>query len=110
MKINELEQMHKHLELYLKALIDRVGVQEGDRIYRLARSSIIELKQRTNDGQYIVGKDDLEEVCRYALEANCFGCKKTNWHNCALYKIMKNMGIGSVNDTKGLCEFYFDEM
>lgn len=104
-----LKYAHTYLKKYIQALISRVGQVEGDRIYRLAKDSIVELKPKNYDGQLVVDKDCMEEVARMALEANCFGCKRCDWHNCGLYGFMKKLGIGSTNDTKGKCEFWYDE-
>ena len=108
-EVTALRYTHTHLNKYIKALINRVGPVEGDRIYRLAASSIVELKPKNYEGQLVVDKDCMEEVARMALEANCFGCKRCDWHNCGLYNFMKKLGIGSTNDTKGKCEFWYDE-
>lgn len=57
----------------------------------------------------VVDKDCLEEVCRMAVETHCFGCKNGDYHNCHLRRCMDDMGVGSINDSKGDCEFLFKE-
>ena len=104
-----LKYAHTYMKKYIIALVERVGDIEGDRIYRLANSSEVEIKPRNYDGQLIVDKDVMEEVARMALEQHCFGCNRVDWHNCGLCKFMEGLGITSTNDTKGKCEFWYDE-
>ena len=40
-----------------------------------------------------------------AVEANCFGCKRKDWHNCGLYKCMHKVGIGNVDEDYDGCEY-----
>jgi len=108
-EITALKYSRTYLSKYIRALVDRVGDIEGDRIYRLAGSSQVEIKPKNYDGKLIVDKNDMEEVARMALEANCFGCNRTDWHNCGLCRFMERLGISSTNDTKGKCEFWYDE-
>ena len=108
-EVTSLKYAHTYLQKYITALIKRVGSIEGDRIYRLARDSEVEIKPKNYDGQLVVDKDVMEEVTRMALEANCFGCNRVDWHNCGLCKFMENLGIGTTNDTEGKCEFWYDE-
>ena len=104
-----LKYGHTYLQKYIQAVVKRVGVIEGDRIYRMARDNTVEMKPKNYDGQLVVDKNDMEEVARMALEANCFGCNRTDWHNCGLCRFMEKLGIGSTNDTEGKCEFWYDE-
>ena len=104
-----LKYAHTYLQKYIQALVKRVGIKEGDRIYRLARDSKVEINPKNYDGQFIVDKESLEYTCAIAVEAKCFGCEREDWYNCGLYNCQKKMGVGSVNDTKGKCEFWYDE-
>ena len=108
-EITALKYANTYLTKYIEALINRVGREEGERIYKEARDHVVELKPKNYNGQLIVDKDSMEEVCRMAVEANCFGCDRVDWRNCGLYKCMNNMEVGIVNDTKGKCEFYYEE-
>ena len=108
-EITALKYSRTHLEKYIHALIKRVGRVEGDRIFRLAQSSKVEIKPKKYEGQFIVDKEALEEVARIAVEAKCFGCTRVDWHNCGLYQCQKKMDVGSTNDTKGKCEFWYDQ-
>lgn len=105
-----LKYSHTHLKKFIQALIKRVGANEGDRIYKVARDNKVELKPKNyDDGQLIVDKDSMEEVARMAVETHCFGCNRVDWRNCELCKFMDKLGIESLNDTKGQCEFRYDE-
>jgi hypothetical protein len=108
-EITCLKYSYTYLKKYIKALVERVGEVEGDRIYRLVRDNLVELRPRNYDGQLMVDKDVMEEVARMALEANCFGCTRVDYNNCGLCKFMDKLGVGSVNDTEGKCEFWYDE-
>ena len=108
-EIKNLKYARTYLEKYIISLVKRVGVKEGDRVYRLARDSQVELKPRDYDGQFVVDKESLEYVCAIAVDNKCFGCTRTDWHNCGLYRCQEKMGVGSVNDTEGKCEFWYDE-
>lgn len=106
-EITALKYTNTYLQKYIEALIRRVGQDEGMRIYKEARDNVVELKPKNYDGQLIVDKDSMEEVCRMAVEANCFGCKKVGWHNCGLYKCMHKVGMGKVDEDYDGCEFYY---
>ena len=108
-EITTLKYSRTYLKKYIQAMVKRVGAAEGDRIYRLARDSQVEIRPRNYEGQLIVDKDVMEEVARMALEHHCFGCTRTDWNNCGLCKFMDTLGIGSTNDTEGKCEFWYDE-
>ena len=105
-----LKYAHTYLEKYIQALIKRVGINEGDRIYKTARDNKVELKPKSyDDGQLSGDKDCMEEIARMAVETHCFGCNRVDWRNCELCKFMDRLGIESLNDTKGQCEFRYDE-
>lgn len=105
-----LRYSRTHLKNYIQALIKRVGINEGDRIYKIARDNKVELKPKSyDDGQLVVDKDAMEQIAGMAVEANCFGCNRVDWRNCELCKFMDRLGIESLNDTKGQCEFRYDE-
>lgn len=109
-EITNLKYAYTYLTKYVKALVERVGNAEGDRIYRLATTSKLSINPKSlEDKQVVVDKDDMEEVARMALEKNCFGCERKDWQNCGLCKLMDRLGVGSVNDTKGKCEFYYEK-
>ena len=108
-EIKTLKYSRTYLRKYIQATVKRVGEIEGDRVYRLARDSQVEIKPKNYEGQLVVDKDVMEEVARMALEQHCFGCNRTDWNNCGLCKFMDTLGGGSVNDTEGKCEFWYDE-
>ena len=102
-----LKYINTYIDKYIEALTNRVGKEENKRIYNEAMNNKIELKPKSYEGQLLVDKDCLEEVCRMAVEANCFGCKKVGWHNCGLYKCMHKAGMGKVDEDYDGCEFYY---
>lgn len=104
-----LKYAHTYLDKYITALIKRVGVEEGNRIYKLARDNKVELIQKQYDGQLLVDKNCMEEVARMAVETHCFGCKRTDWHNCELCKFMHTLKLGRICEDTNRCEFYYDE-
>lgn len=77
-EITALKYANTYLTKYIEALINRVGGEEGERIYREARDNVVELKPKNYDGQLIVDKDSMEEVCRMAVESHCFGCDRVD--------------------------------
>lgn len=109
-EVTYLKYIRTYFEKYILALTKRVGIKEGDRIYKKAQSCRVTLVPRgTDDGQLVVNKDSLEEVCRMAVETHCFGCKRTDYHNCHLRDCMDKMGVGSITDNAGKCEFLYEE-
>ena len=109
-EIKWLESTHTSLNEYIQALGKRVGQDELMRIYREARDNRVELKPVHYDGQYIVDKNALEEICRMAVETHCFGCKKEKWQQCELYKFMDKCGMGSSEEPEGKCVFWYPEI
>lgn len=108
-EITALKYSNTYLDKYIKALIDRVGAVEGNRIYKQARDNKVELKPKNYDGQLIVDKNCMEEVARMAVETHCFGCKRTDWRNCELAHFMHTLKIGRICDDLSRCEFYYEE-
>lgn len=109
-EVKWLESTHTSLFEYIGALGKRVGQDELMRIYREARDNKAELKPRNYDGQYIVDKNALEEICRMAVETHCFGCKKERWQDCDLYKFMDKCGMGNSDEKDGKCTFWYPEI
>lgn len=105
-----LKYTHTYLDKYIMALMNRVGRDEGERIYREVIDKKILLKPKTyNDGQLIVDKHCLEEVARMAVETHCFGCKREDWRNCGLYQCMDKLDMGEIYDGADKCDFYYEE-
>lgn len=56
-EVTNLKYARTYLEKYIKALVDRVGIKEGDRIYRNAQNNKVELIPRgTDNGQWWLTK------------------------------------------------------
>lgn len=106
-EVKWLESTHTSFFEYIGALGKRVGQEELMRIYREARDNRAELKPRTYEGQLIVDKDALEEICRMAVETHCFGCAQERWQDCELYKFMDKCGMGNSNEQDGKCTFWY---
>lgn len=109
-EIKWLKSAHTSLYEYIGALGKRVGQDELMRIYREARDNHAELKPVHYDGQYIVDKNALEEICRMAVEANCFGCTKEQWQKCELYQFMDKCGMGNNEEKEGKCVFWYEPL
>jgi hypothetical protein len=108
-EITDLKYSRTYLSKYIQDMIKRVGEVEGDRIYRMARDNMAELRPKNYDGQLIVDKEVMIGTAEMALRANCFECNRVDYNNCSLCKFMDVLGVGSINDTKGLCEYRYDE-
>lgn len=108
LEIKCLKYVSTYIDKYIEALTERVGKEEKRRLYNEAMNNKIELKPKICDGQLLVDKDSLEETCRMAVEKNCFGCKRIDWHNCGLYKCMHKVGMGKVDEDYDGCEFYYE--
>lgn len=56
-EITALKYSHTRLKKYIQALVKRVGANEGDRIYKVARDFKVELKPKSYDeGQLLLRK------------------------------------------------------
>ena len=108
-EITALKYSHTYLKKYIQAMVERVGEVEGDRIYRMARDNQAELRPKKYDGQLIVDKEVMIGTADMALKANCIGCNRVDYNNCPLCKFMDVLGVGSINDTKGLCEYRYEK-
>lgn len=106
-EVKWLKSAHLSLFEYIRGLGKRVGQDELMRIYREARDNQAELKPVNYDGQFIVDKNALEEICRMVVEAYCFGCARTDWRNCELYKFMDKCGMGNVSEEEGKCTYWY---
>lgn len=108
-EITALKYSNTYLDKYIQALIRRVGPEEGNRIYNEAMNNKVELKPKNYDGQLVVDKNSLEEVARMAVETHCFGCTRSDWRNCELYRCMDKLQMGRVCEETGKCEFYYEK-
>ena len=109
-EVKWLTSTHTSLFEYIQALGERVGQDELMRIYREARDNKAELKPKFYEGQYIVDKNALEEICRMAVETHCFGCKIEKWEQCELYQFMDKCGMGNTGEEAGKCTFWYPEI
>lgn len=109
-EVKWLKSAHLSLLEYIQALGKRVGQDELMRIYREARDNRAELKPASYDGQFIVDKNALEEICRMAVETHCFGCEKERWQECELYKFMEKCGMGCTNEQEGKCTYWYEPL
>ena len=108
-EIKWLESTRTSLLEYLRALGKRIGEKEATRILREAETSKPVLKPRGDkcDGQFIVDKNTLEEICRMAVETHCFGCAKEDYQNCELCRFMDRVGMGSNEEKEGKCTYWY---
>ena len=106
-----LKYAHTYLEKYIKALIKRVGYEEGNRIWREARDSYVQIKPKVHeeDGYQLVEKECMEGLAAMCLEKYCFGCKRNDWQNCELCKYMKRLGIETIYGFKDRCMYWYPE-
>lgn len=110
-EVKWLKSAQMSLLEYLTALRGRVGDKEATRLVREAETSkpVIKPRRDKSDSMYLVDKDILEEICRYAVEANCFGCECEDYQNCLLCRFMDRAGMGSVNEQKGKCTYWYSK-
>ena len=108
-EIKCLKYVRTYLDKYLEALRDRVGEKELARIAREQQDYTAVIKPRNYDGFYTIDKNALEEIARRAVEKDCFGCNREDWHNCELYKYMHKAGMGRVDEIPGKCAFYYEK-
>lgn len=95
---------------YFDALRERVGQKEIMRICKEGEGNTVVIKPKRYDGMYTIDKNALEEIARMAVEANCFGCNREDFHECELHNYMKKAGMGSVGDSNGgRCDFYYEK-
>ena len=108
-EIKCLENAHRSLYEYIQALGDRVGNRELERIYRQSKENKPVLRPRSDscNGQFIVDKDAIEEICRMVVEAYCFGCTREDYQNCALCRFMDKVGMGSNEEQEGKCTYWY---
>jgi len=108
-EIKWLKSINMSLYEYVQALRKRVGQKEIDRIVREASTSKPVIKPRSDKGesQYLVDKDTLEEICRFAVETHCFGCNREDYQNCPLCRFMDRAGMGSLAEQPGKCTYWY---
>jgi hypothetical protein len=110
-EITNLKYAHTYLQKYITSLIKRVGYEEGNRIWREARDSYVQIKPKVHeeDGQQLVDKECMEGIAEKCLEACCFGCKREDWRNCELCKYMKRLGIETIYGFEDRCMYWYPE-
>lgn len=110
-EITNLKYAHTYLEKYIKALIKRVGYEEGGRIWREARDSYVQIKPKVHEeeGYQLVDKECMEGIAEKCLTAYCFGCKREDWRNCELCKYMKRLGIETIYGFEDRCMYWYPE-
>jgi hypothetical protein len=110
-EITNLKYAHTYLQKYITSLIKRVGYEEGNRIWREARDSYVQIKPKVHedDGQQLVDKECMEGMAEKCLKAYCFGCKREDWRNCELCKYMKRLGIETIYGFEDRCTYWYPE-
>ena len=106
-----LKYAHTYLEKYIKALIKRVGYEEGHRIKKEAEYNYVQLKPRVHEdeGQQVVDKECMEGVAAMCLEKCCFGCKREDWRNCHLCNYMQGLDIETIYGFEDRCMYWYPE-
>lgn len=110
-EITNLKYAHTYLQKYITSLIKRVGYEEGNRIWREARDSYVQIKPKVHEeeGYQLVDKECMEGIAEKCLEAYCFGCKREDWRNCELCKYMKRLGIETIYGFEDRCMYWYPE-
>jgi hypothetical protein len=110
-EIKWLESASMSLYEYIQALGDRVGDKELFRIHKMSKEYKTILRPRSDkcDGQFIVDKNAIEEVCRMAVEAYCFGCERVDYQNCPLCQFMDKIGMGVNEEQEGKCTYWYQK-
>ena len=110
-EITNLKYAHTYLQKYITSLIKRVGYEEGDRIWREARDSYVQIKPKVHEeeGYQLVDKECMEGIAEKCLTAYCFGCKREDWRNCELCKYMKRLGIETIYGFEDRCMYWYPE-
>jgi hypothetical protein len=110
-EITNLKYAHTYLQKYITSLIKRVGYEEGNRIWREARDSYVQIKPKVHEeeGYQLVDKECMEGIAEKCLTAYCFGCKREDWRNCELCKYMKKLGIETIYGFEDRCMYWYPE-
>ena len=110
-EITNLKYAHTYLQKYITSLIKRVGYEEGNRIWREARDSYVQIKPKVHEeeGYQLVDKECMEGIAEKCLTAYCFGCKREDWRNCELCKYMKRLGIETIYGFEDRCMYWYPE-
>ena len=110
-EITYLKYSHTYLRKYIEALIKRVGYEEGNRIWREARDSYVQIKPKVHEeeGYQLVEKESMEAIAEMCLKAYCFGCKRNDWQNCEMCRYMKRLGIETIYGFEDRCMYWYPE-
>ena len=110
-EITNLNYAHTYLQKYITSLIKRVGYEEGNRIWREARDSYVQIKPKVHEeeGYQLVDKECMEGIAEKCLTAYGFGCKREDWRNCELCKYMKRLGIETIYGFEDRCMYWYPE-
>lgn len=110
-EIKWLESAYMSLHEYIQALGNRVGDKELYRIHTMSQEYKPILRPRSDkcDGQFIVDKNSIEEICRLAVETHCFGCQREDYQNCELCRFMDKIGMGVNEEQAGKCSYYYEK-
>lgn len=108
-EVKWLESTRVSLLEYLNALNQRIGEKEAYRLMREANNSKPVIKPRGDkcEGQYLIDKNTLEEICRLAVESHCFGCVREDYQNCPLCRFMDRAGMGSSDEQPNKCTYWY---
>lgn len=103
--------INNHIEKYIKAVIHRVGDEEGGRLKRYLGDSQVEVKTRSSvvaDGKYKnFQKEDVLDLCEDLIKYKCLNCTDKKYHQCRMYNLMQDLEVWMVAPNIKLCPYSY---
>lgn len=105
-ELKALRTTKTQLVNYMKALLERVGDKEFNRICKIVDECTLEMKRSSNGRkQMIVFTDLFLRMVRKATKLQCSECTREDFQNCQHWQDMYELGLMSKGDNGGKCDF-----
>lgn len=101
----DLRMVQSKLDKLVESVLNTVPVEQLDTM--IAQMRISHLRIVTNDvgksdeSKWLVPRDELTELVTAVVDEKCLMCDKTDWYNCKLRRIIRDLPVDVKNVPNG---------
>lgn len=101
----DLRMVQSKLDKLVESVLNTIPVEQLDTM--IAQMRISHLRIVTNDvgqsdeSKWLVPRDELTELVAAVVDEKCLMCDKTDWYNCKLRRIIRDLPVDVTNVPNG---------
>ena len=101
----DLRMVQSKIDKLIESMLNTIPVQQLDTM--ISQMRISHLRIVTNDvgksdeSKWLVARDELTELVAAVVDEKCLMCDKTDWYNCKLRRIIRDLPVDVKNVPNG---------